>query len=447
MRISFYGACREVTGSNILIEENGHKIILECGNFQGSKFAEEKNYSAFSYDPKSIDTVIIGHAHLDHTGRLPKLIKEGFTGKIYSTPPTKELTRLVLEDSEKLMREESEKNHHAPLYSKEDVIKVIRQFETITYNQTVNLNNEFKLTFKNAGHILGSAITVLDIGSKRLIYTSDLGNTPSLLLDSPQIIEAGDYLICESTYAARVHEDLNKRTEKLAEVINSTIINNGVLLIPSFAIERTQEMLHDIEHFCNVQNCEKPKFFLDSPLAEKVTAVFGQFPDYLSEKLNKTHYDKDFFGLDRLHLISSVEESKNIKSIPNPKIIIAGSGMMNGGRILFHAMDYLGNKNNILLFIGYQAFGTLGRRIYEGEKEIKIYGKKIRINAQIKAIGSYSAHADQPQLLNWINNVKNLKKIFIVHGENEQALEFAKAINSKFKIIADIPQLGETFYL
>ncbi|OGD88003.1 hypothetical protein A3D04_03000 [Candidatus Curtissbacteria bacterium RIFCSPHIGHO2_02_FULL_40_16b] len=447
MRISFYGACREVTGSNILVETSGKKFLLDCGFFQGHNLAEERNYSPFAYNPAELDCVIIGHAHLDHTGRLPKLVKDGFRGRIYCTGPTKELIKFVLDDSEKLMKEEAERDNHPPLYNRDDIGRTMELFETMGYGETIDMESGIKLSFKNAGHILGSALTVLEADGKKLVYTSDIGNTPSALLDPPESIENADYLICESTYGGRVHEDKNKRMEKLADALSSAVATNGVLMVPSFAIERTQELLHDIEHFCVSENCEKPTFYLDSPLATKVTSVFKKYPNYLSKKLQGVHKEEDFFGLDRLKITSSVEESKAINDAPNPKVIIAGSGMMNGGRILHHLKKYIENANNTLLIVGYQANGTLGRRIFDGQDEIRVFGENLKVKAKIKAIGSYSAHADLPQLLQWVSNIKNLKKVFIVHGESKQSLIFSKNLREKFNLESIIPQQGENYEL
>ena len=277
MRVSFYGACREVTGSNILVEAAGKKILLDCGLFQGTRLSEERNFAPFLFGASAIDSVIISHAHLDHTGRLPKLFKEGFRGKIYSTGPTCELTNLVLEDCEKLMREEAERDKHNPLYSKQDIASVMQLFETVGYGERVEITENVWLTFKNAGHILGSAITLIESDGLKLGYSGDLGNNPSILLKSPDYIEDCDFLICESTYGGQVHEDAGKRHQKLAQIISATIAQSGILMIPSFAIEKTQELLHDIEDFCSVQNCQKPTFFLDSPLAFKENVGFWQF--------------------------------------------------------------------------------------------------------------------------------------------------------------------------
>ena len=309
MRISFYGACREVTGSNFLLEVAGKKILLDCGIFQGSKFAEERNFELFAYNPREIDFVILGHAHLDHSGRLPKLVKDGFCGRIYATAPTKELTKLVLEDSEKLAQEEAKREHHKPFFSQEDIDRVMGLFEAIPYEETIEISEQIKLTLKNAGHILGSAVTVIESEDKKIVYTSDLGNVPSQLLDPPSLILDATYVICEATYGGRTHEDLLKREQKLAGIINETVAQNGVLMIPTFAIERTQELLHDIEHFCAVGQCEKPTFYLDSPLATKVTKVFEKYPEYLSKTLNQFHKNEDFFGLERLKITQTVEES------------------------------------------------------------------------------------------------------------------------------------------
>lgn len=443
MRLAFCGACREVTGSNILLETAGKKILLDCGVFQGVRLSEERNYSPFPYNPKEIDSVIVGHAHLDHTGRLPKLIKEGFTGRIYATAPTVELTRLVLKDSAKLAREEARRNHHPPLFTEADIERTMQLFEAIGYNETLEIAPNIKLTLKNAGHILGSAISIIESEGKKLVYTSDLGNNPSALLDPPAIIETADYVICESTYGARSHEDPSRRTEKLTAIINDTIAQSGVLMIPTFAIERTQELLYDIEHFCTLGNCQKPQFFLDSPLAQKVTEVFKKYPEYLSQKINNKN--SDFFGQERIKLVKTPDESKTIYNEPNPKVIIAGAGMLNGGRILFHLRDYLPDSKNTLLIVGYQMKGGLGRRLLDGAKTVKILGQKIEVLAKVESIRSYSAHADLPQIKNWLSKINNLKKVFIIHGEAEQSLTLLKCIEDELKIEATAPQMGESY--
>lgn len=445
MRLTFYGACREVTGSNILLDVGGKKILLDCGFFQGYKLAEERNYEPFVYNPSEIDFVMVGHAHLDHVGRLPVLYKRGFRGTIYATAPTKDIAELVLLDSEKLMREEAERDNHKPLFDFDDITGVMNLFEALEYKETLEISPNIKLTFYNAGHILGSALTKIEAEGKTLVYTSDLGNTPSELLDPPAVLENADVVICESTYGSRVHEDFNKRAQKLSEIITSTVAQNGVLMIPSFAIERTQELLHDIDHFCEVGNCEKPIFFLDSPLAEKVTKVFEKYPEYLNAKITKSHKAGDIFGEDRVKITASVEESKAIDLAPAPKIIMAGSGMMNGGRILFHLQKYISDPTSTVLIVGYQAQGTLGRRLFDGEHEVKIFGKKYKVRAKVMAIGSYSAHADRPQLLSWLGNIKGVKKIFLVHGEAESALALGKEIKSQLNVENVIPQQGEEY--
>lgn len=423
------------------------KILLDCGLFQGFRLAEERNYAPFAYDPKSIDLVIIGHAHLDHVGRLPKLVKDGFKGLIYCTKPTKDLLELVLIDSEKLMSEEARKDNHNPLYSEADVSSTMRLFKTISYDEQVELFPGVFVTLKNAGHILGSALTILEAEKTKLVYTSDIGNIPSTLLAPPAGIESADYLITESTYGGRVHEDVNKRLEKLSNILSTTVVTNGVLMIPSFSIERTQELLHDIEHFCTIEGCENPTFYLDSPLASKVTSVFVKYPKFLSKKLKSIHEKGDFFGLERLNITESVEESKAINTAANPKVIIAGSGMMNGGRIIHHLKQHIENKNNTLLIVGYQANGTLGRKIFDGEKEIKLFGKRFKVNAQVKAIGSYSAHADSIQLVRWISKIKNLKKAFLIHGESEQMVSLSKKLKSELQLDSVMAQQNESYDL
>ncbi len=447
MLVSFWGAAREVTGSAILVEADSKKVLLDCGIFQGYKLAQQRNFSPFGFDPASVDAVVICHAHLDHTGRLPKLVKEGFVGRIYSTAPTKELTKLVLDDSLKLMFEESKRSRRPLLFSQKEIDMAINLFEAIPYDSEVEIALGIKLILKNAGHILGSSIAVLKANGNILAYTSDLGNSPSELLESAEIVTRSDVAIIESTYGGRVHEDESSRRAKLADIINHTISQNGVLMIPAFAIERTQELLHDIEHFCDVNNCLIPTFFLDSPLAEKVTRVFEKYPEFLNKNIKSIHAGESVFELERVKITSTVEQSREIESAQNPKIIIAGSGMLNGGRILYHLANYISDPKNTLLIVGYQTKGTLGRQLLDGAKEIRIFGKKFHVGANVLAIGSYSAHADSQQLFSWLSKISGLKKVFLVHGEEGQSLAFSKMVEEKLKTETFIPRYGETYDL
>jgi len=447
MVIKFYGAAREVTGSCILVETAGARILLDCGFFQGSRLAEDRNFEKLPFDPQSINSLVVCHAHLDHVGRIPILYKQGFRGKIYATAPTKELATLVLEDSYKLMAEEARREKTPIFYSQDDIGGALELFQTVNYEEKLEIRPGVFVTLRNAGHILGSSICVLESEGKTLAYTSDLGNTPSELLNPPAQVANADYVICESTYGSRVHEDISKRQAKLSEIIVSTIAKNGVLMIPSFAIERTQELLHDIEHFCTTVNCAIPTFYLDSPLAQKVTTVFEKYPEYLRPGLLSDHSDGDIFGIKRIKITKTAKDSQAIDSAPNPKIIIAGSGMMNGGRILFHLQKYVENANTALLIVGYQANGTLGRILLEGAKEVKIFGKKYAVNTRVTAIGSYSAHADSPQLLSWLSNVHGAKKIFLVHGEISESEVLAQKVRETLHAEVEIPQLAEEFTL
>ena len=335
-------------------------------------------------------------------------------------------------DNEKLTREEAKRDNHPPLYKKKEIEEVMNLFTTISYNEKIEITQGISLVLKNAGHILGSAIAEIEAEGKKIAYTSDLGNTPSELLDPPEFIEKADFVICESTYGGRVHENRNERQQKLAKILNTIITGKGVLMIPSFAIERTQELLHDIDHFCQIENCQKPSFFLDSPLAEKVTQVFKKYPQYLNKEIQREFKNNNFFGLERVKITSAKEESQAIFEKPNPKVIIAGSGMLNGG----------------LIFTSFSPFkSTLGRRLLNGEKEVKIFGQKVQVRSQIVAIGSYSAHADSPQIINWLKNITGLKNVFIVHGESDQQLNLARQINLELHLPSQIPQQGEKFEL
>jgi len=445
MWISFYGAAREVTGSCHLVETRNSRVLLDCGMFQGSAFSDAKNFRDFGFDPKTIDAVVVTHAHLDHVGRLPKLVKEGFRGKIYMTPPTAKLARLVLEDAEQIMEDEFRREYRPKLYELQDVEDVESQIQIVDYTHRVKLDG-LSFRYRDAGHILGSAfIEVEEAGGARLAFSGDLGNVPDPILKPTAQLAAQDALIVESTYGNRLHEEQDTRLQTLRNCIAQTIKQNGVLLIPAFAIERTQLLLFELNHLIENRLVPAVDIYLDSPLGIKASEVMREFPQYYNrDALREVSSGEDLFMFPGLHKTMTRDESKGINEAPRPKVILAGSGMMNGGRILHHLVRYLGDPRSTVLIVGYQAGGTLGRRIYSGEKRVEVLDERINIKANVVAIGSYSAHADQQQILNWVSTAVKLPgRIFCVHGEEDAAAALATRLTQKLKVPVDVPRFGE----
>ncbi|MFA5185418.1 MAG: MBL fold metallo-hydrolase [Patescibacteria group bacterium] len=446
MRVTFCGAAREVTGSCHFVEAGDSRILLDCGMFQGSAFADAKNFNDFCFDPKTIDAVVVTHAHLDHVGRLPKLIKQGFKGKIYMTPPTARLAKLVLEDAEQVMEDEYRRNFRPKLYEREDVDRVMDMIVPADYSRRVKLDG-LSFRYRDAGHILGSAfIEMEEAGGPRIAFSGDLGNVPDQILKPTAQLAGQDALIVESTYGNRLHEKMDTRESELKKCIMDTMKQKGVLLIPAFAIERTQLLLFELNHLVENRLIPAVDIYLDSPLGIRASEVMRDFPeDYNAQALKLVAGGDDILVFPGLHKTLSRDESKIINEAPRPKVIIAGSGMMNGGRILHHLVRYLSDKRTTVLIIGYQASGTLGRRLYSGEKRVEVLGERVEVKAQIKAIGSFSAHADQQQILNWISAAEKLPaKIYCVHGEEDAAAALATRLNQKLNIPVDVPRYQET---
>lgn len=452
MKLTFCGGAKLVTGSNYLLESGNTKILIDCGLNQGSAFCENLNFEPFPYDPKSIDAVFITHAHIDHIGRLPQLYKAGFRGKIYSTPPTKDFSEHLLIDSEHLLIREAEKRNIPPLYSINEVNEMVGLWEGIKYHKKIRVKDlEFELF--DAGHILGSSfICVYTNEGKKIVFSGDLGNiaTP-LVKDTEPLIEA-DYVLIESTYGNRIHENLDIRKDMLENTIEETVEAGGTLLIPAFAMERTQDILFELNELVENGRIPKIPIFVDSPLAIKLTSVYKKYSqdsDYFDEESLATMRSGDkIFDFPGLKFTLTTEQSKEINNILPPKVIIAGSGMSQGGRILYHEMRHLSDHKSTILFIGYQAKGSLGRQILEGAKSVKIFGEDVLVRCKVINISGYSAHADQIKLLNWLRTSQdNLKKVFIVQGEEDQAMPFAQKIIDELAIETIVPFRGESIVL
>jgi metallo-beta-lactamase family protein len=446
MKISFLGAAREVTGSCYLVETDRSRLLVDCGMFQGSHFASASNFKAFDFDPKTIDAVAVTHGHLDHVGRIPKLMKEGFRGPVYATPPTAKIAHIVLDDALQVMRDDVERKGTEMLYEKEDVEGAAQALHPVDYSKKITLDG-LSFRFRDAGHIFGSSfIEVEEAGGARAAFSGDLGNIDVPILRPTAQLFSTDALIVESTYGNRIHEDESTRQTKLKEAIISTIRQNGVLIIPAFAVERTQQVLYELNHLVEHKHIPPVDIYLDSPMAIRITEVIKQHPEYYDTEARKlAATGDDLFDFPGLHISMTRDDSKRINDAPRPKVIISGAGMMNGGRIQHHLVRYLSDPHSTVLIIGYQAEGTLGRRLYSGEKKVDVLGEHINVKANITSIGAYSAHADQHGILSWIKNAEAApKQVFCTHGEEDAAAALATRITEELRIPADVPRLGDS---
>lgn len=444
MKLKFYGAAGEVTGSNHILEGDGVSIMIDCGFFQGVKVCDDKNNDAFPYDPSTIDALFVTHAHLDHVGRIPKLMNEGFKGKIYSTPPTREIAKLMLDDTLRVIAREAKADGHEPLYHEDAVQKAFEHWEAIPYDKEIIFKDDLRICFRDAGHILGSAMVEMTHNGKKLIYSGDLGSSSVLMPDSA-LLSNVDYLVMEAVYGDRIHEDLSERSKRLKEVIEETIARGGALIIPAFSIERTQDLLFELNELVENNMIPEIPVFVDSPLAIKVTKVFSDSKSYFNKEIQNTiSGGDDIFKFPKLRFTERSQDSIAIKEVPNPKIIIAGSGMSNGGRVLHHEFLYLPDPKSTLLLVGYQAVGTMGRSIQEGMKTVRIFDEDIPVRAKVVTLQGYSAHKDMNALLEFVTTMRDsLKKVFVVHAELGAGLFFAQRVRDYLAIDTRVPKSGD----
>jgi len=462
MKLTFLGAARTVTGSMHLVEANGVRLLLDCGLFQGRRKETYERNLNFPFDPASIDAVILSHAHIDHSGNIPNLVKQGFQGPIWCTPATRDLCAAMLRDSGYIHEQDVfYLNKHRrrkglppvePLYTRQDADASLPAFVTIGYGRPFPVVPGVRLTFLDAGHILGSAITLLDIEEKgktqRLVFSGDLGRPGLAILRDPEMVDAADVLIMESTYGNRLHGTPGEAEKMLRRVINDTYRRRGKVIIPSFAVGRTQELVYGLHRLADAHKIPDLPIFVDSPLAVNVTEIFRLHPECYDEEvqefINKDSH-RDPFGFRRLRYIRDVEDSKALNFLHDSAVIISASGMCEAGRILHHLKNNIGDTANTILFVGFQAEHTLGRRILDGHEQVRIFGKEYRVRAEVECIDGYSAHADQKELLAWVEGFDNqrLQHAFLVHGEEEAALVLAEEVRQRGVRHVRVPERGE----
>lgn len=443
--LGFYGGVGSVTGANFMLDTGGAAILVDCGLEQGSKFASESNAKAFVYNPVDCDVLMVTHAHADHIGRIPKLVKDGFAGVIYSTKPTKDLAAIMLADALKVMEYENERYGYEILYEAGDIQAALRLWKTVNYDEQITLPDGVTAYYSDAGHILGSGMVHLSRGDKTIVFTGDIGNVPQPLLSAPVVPTDYDYLVMESVYGDRLHEEVAERTSLLQHYIEETRHKGGTLIIPAFSLERTQAMLLEINNMVEQGKIQPIPVYLDSPLAIQVTSVYRAHTNYLKPAVREQiHAGDDIFDFDGLEFTESMKESYSIDTSKGAKVIIAGSGMSHGGRIRRHEQNYLSDPKTTVLLVGYQSAGSLGRILQDGAKKATIDGKEVKVKAQIAQIRGYSGHADRDQLLGLVaGGCSKAKQVFVVMGEERSSLFLTQRLRDYLGVNAKAPNANE----
>lgn len=462
LQITFFGGVGSVTGANFILETKSTRIAVDCGLLQGTPEASAENSKDFPYDPSTIDYLFITHAHMDHIGKVPKLVKDGFKGVIFSTPETNELAQLMLSDALKVMQTNVRENNSdgllEPLYDQFDLSKTFSLWKTISYHTKKQINSEFSVNLLDAGHILGSTMYEFEYSdpkapegarTRKIVFTGDSGNSPAPLLNDTEKISGADYVIMDSVYGDRNHEPKDERDEKFKRIVRETIAARGALVIPAFSLERTQVILYELNNM--IEDGEVPSIpvFLDSPLGSKVTDVYRRMKkDFNADVRKEIKGGDDIFNFPKLHITHGSMDSKEIVHTPNPKIIIAGSGMSSGGRVLHHEINFLPDPKSTLLLMGYQALGTLGRQIQDKPKEVEINGELVAIRARVEMISGYSSHKDSDNLVEMISDTaETVKKVFVVMGEPGASMFLAQKLHEYLNIDAVYPERGKVYEL
>jgi len=443
--LGFYGGVGTVTGANFMLDTGKVAILVDCGLEQGGKETIKKNATPFVYDPSLVDVLLITHAHADHIGRIPKLFKDGFKGVIYSTTPTLELSRVMLEDALRVMQMEAKISGEEVLYKESDVENSFKLWKAVGYEEMITLPDNIKAWFSNAGHILGSGIISLEREGRKIVFSGDIGNVPQPLLNAPNIPRDYDYLVMESVYGDRVHEEVDERVALLRYYLEETEKKGGTLIIPAFSLERTQGILFEINNLVETGKIKPLPIFLDSPLAIKVTDIYKKFTSYMRTEIQEQiRQGDDIFSFPGLKFTDTVKESEAIDREKGAKVIIAGSGMSHGGRILRHEKRYLSDPKTTLLLVGYQAVGSVGRLLQDGAKSIVIEKEKVKVRAKVAQIQGFSGHADRNQLLEFVaHGSEKAKKIFVTMGEERASLFLAQRIYDYLDLKVEVPSLNQ----
>jgi metallo-beta-lactamase family protein len=460
VRLKFLGAAQSVTGSKYLLEIDKQKILIDCGLFQGQKELRLRNWERLPVDPATIHTVILTHAHIDHIGYLPRLVKDGFRGKIICTHATEDLMKIMLQDAAKLQEEEaafafklgySKHNKPEPLFTEKDVQEVLPMVDSVRFNKAVKILNHVSVCFYNSGHILGSAIVELTFNSqkqvKRIVFSGDLGRYNDAIMLPPEAIEHADVLLVESTYGDRLNP-ADQIDNDLSQIINEAVMHQGVIVVPAFAVGRTQTLIYHFHQLMEQKRIPKLPIYIDSPMAINVTDLYERHSYNHKIQVERQHNQLiSIFDSSHIHFCTTRESSKALNDLKSSAIIISASGMVTGGRILHHLFHRLRNENDTIFFAGYQAEGSRGRRIQDGEPMVKIFGEEVPVKCHVKTINGLSAHADQEELLQWLDNFKESPKLtFITHGEIASANTLAEKLKAK-NWNTVVPQYLETFEL
>jgi metallo-beta-lactamase family protein len=466
MQISFYGAARTVTGSQHLVEINGQRILLDCGFYQGRRSEEYERNVNFPFDPASIDLVVLSHAHTDHAGNIPNLVKRGFRGEIICTYATRDLCATMLLDTGHILEKDVEfvnkkrrkggERDVEPIYTQEDAARSLHSFTSQSYNRPRKIAPGVTLTFLDAGHILGSAITLLDIEDHqarrdvRLVFSGDIGRVGIPIIRDPQVPDAADVLIMESTYGNRLHPPYGDETKALERIVNETYQRGGLIIVPAFAVGRTQQLVYTLNQLAAKGDIPHLPVYVDSPLATDITAIYRLHPECYDDEIRDfvmgEHGERDPFNFSGLIYTRRVEDSKRLNFLREPAIIISASGMAEAGRILHHLKNHIGDPKNTVLITGWQAENTLGRRLVEREPVVRIFGEEYVNRAHMEVINGFSGHADRDELLDWVSKIKDKpKRTFLVHGEYESTLALGASLRDQFALSVDIPEWKQSF--
>lgn len=451
VKVHFLGASKTVTGSKFLLETPELSILIDCGMFQGLKELRERNWEDLPIDVSSIDMVLLTHGHLDHTGYLPRLVRQKFEGDIVGTAPTLEIAKIILEDSARIHEEDAKRankegftkhNPAQPFYTQKEVALTLGLFKPITEKQWITLSENIQCRFMPVGHIIGATFIELDIYGKRFVFSGDVGRPQDYLLAAPEKPEWADYLFLESTYGDRLHDDTAPE-EMIIKLVKEIIYNGGTLIIPSFAVERLQTLMYILWKLYKQNKIPNLPIYVDSPMGNNVLSVFDRFPNW--HKLPMSEYKA---MCNHINIVTSFKETWEVIDTPRSKIVIAGSGMVTGGRVLTYLKQMIDHASTQILLVGYQAEGTRGRQLQEGVHELKLYGKYYPINAQVHQLQSLSAHADQGELLDWLSDLKNIpEKVFLIHGEASASDAFRVKLQTEKNWHIHIPELNETISL